>query len=103
VFNASVDSNSKIELYAQPVASGTPVKISRELTDAELFGRSADGVIDFKVPKSGNHVVYLGTITRPLRPDLFSVDLSGIEIEEESDELCVPLKTKTDKISVICL
>jgi len=91
------------ELFAWPTAGGGPVKVSREF---ETSSGSLASVSRFAIPSSDNRVLYTANITRPfLAVDLFSADLSSIEIPDLEDEnqICVPIKTNNGGFAVVCI
>lgn len=103
IFNAAQDDISEVELYAVSVFGGNPAKISRDfrvLDSDNGFGRR---VGNFKIPSIGNRVVYRADIDRLSLSDIFSVDLSELQIEQENDELCLPIRARNGAVSVICL
>jgi len=85
------DATGVRELYSVPIRGGQASKLNSELT----FSGS---VVSFAVSANGKNVVYLAD------QDVFGErELFALELPEDEEELCVPIKAKNGNIALICL
>jgi len=91
IYLSDQDQSGVDELYIIDIAGGRVSKLNADLP----FQSDVD---DFELSPDGKFVVY-----RSDQNVFDKLELFAVELEDEDDELCVPIKTKNGNVAIICL
>jgi len=101
------DSQHRLNVYITSATHVDTAQLNRTLPpthDGDYSSFFAPSIKDFQYAPNRDRLIYLGDVLTVGVDELFAVDLTELELETTSDELCFPIVAKTQgRIATVCL